>query len=231
MKDLNLLSFLQSLFCGACLSKIEKLEEENAELKEDVEILKRNYQNKLKEYNEIVQILSSDKLELLQQIQNLTALLSSRIELPDISEYVASPVTYEPFEDPIDIPLGIIADEFYYTFTLDQWKDILTEVQETTKEVLKQWKPNISDCDDFALVLNGFSVAAFVLTGLDKQGALLFARSQSHAYNIFVAYDDAFVPYIYEPQNNKIIGKLSDVDYEPYITTKGWLLGAELPPF
>ena len=61
----------------------------------------------------------------------------------------------------------------------------------------------------------------------------MFARSDTHAYNLFVAYDavDGFVAYVYEPQNNAIIGKLDEVDYEPYVTTKGWLLGAELPPF
>lgn len=179
----------------------------------------------------MVQACTSDKLELLQQIRDLTSLLSSRVELPDISNYVASPVTYEAFNEPLPIPLGIIADEYYYTFTLDQWKDILTEIQETTEDVLKRWRPNISDCDDWALVLNGFSVTAFVKAGLDKQGALLFARSRTHAYNIFIAYDDGFTPYVYEPQSNTVKGKLSEVDYEPYVTTKGWLLGAELPPF
>ena len=84
----------------------------------------------------------------------------------------------------------------------------------------------------FATVLRRFSLAFALALRLDKQGALLFARSRSHAYNVFVAYDeDGFTPYVYEPQNNQVKGKLSEVDYEPYVTIKGWLLGAELPPF
>lgn len=229
---LSLLAFFESIFCGSKVAEVNRLKEENMGLREDKEILKRNYLNKVEEYNDMVQACTGDKLELLQQVRDLTSLLSSRVELPDISGYVASPVTYEAFNEPLPIPLGIIADEYYYTFTLPQWRDILTEVQRTTKDVLEQWKPNISDCDDFALVLNGFAVTAFVKAGLDYQGALLFARSRSHAYNVFVAYgDDGFTAYVYEPQNNRVVGKLVEVDYEPYVTIKGWLLGAELPPF
>lgn len=226
------MSFFENLFCGAKINEINRLKTKVTQLTEDKEVLTRNYLNKLTEYNDVVQACTSDKLELLQQVRDLTALLSSRIELPDISEYVSSPVVYEPFNESLPIPLGIIADEYYYAFTLQQWKDILTEIQDTTKEVLTNWKPDISDCDDWALVLNGFSVTAFVKARLSKQGALLFARSQSHAYNVFVAYTgDGFTPYVYEPQTNRVVGKLVETNFEPYVTIKGWLLGAELPPF
>lgn len=226
------MSFLEKMFCGNKIAEIERLKERVSQLNADKEILTRNYFNKIQEYNDMVQLFTTDKLELLQQIRNLNSILASSIILPDISNDVASPVEYNAFDNPINIPLGIIADETYYAFTLNQWKDALTKIQAVVKKTLKKWKPDISDCDDWALVLNGFAVTAFVKANLDHQGALLFARSRTHAYNIFVAVESTgFVPYIYEPQNNSVVGKLDEVDYEPYVTIKGWLLGSELPPF
>lgn len=229
---MDLLSFFESFFCASKIAKINQLEERVKNLENDLRIMNKNYADLMEEHTEMIQNMTLDKLELLQQVKDLNALLASSVIIPDISSFVNYPTAFNAFDNEIGIPLGIIADETYYAFSLEQWKKILTPIQIVVKNTLKKWNPDISDCDDWALVLNGFVVTAFVKTGLTHQGALLFARSRTHAYNVFIAYDDSvFTPYIYEPQNNTVIGKLSEVDYEPYVTIKGWLLGAELPPF
>ena len=223
---MSLLSFFESLFCGECKEKVE-------DLTEDKRILTRNYQNLNDEYLHLAQSTTEDILVLHEQIQTLNNLLSTSIPIPDISSHIDSPKMFAPYQTPIGIPMGLIADEFYYTFTLPQWIEILTLIQKEVEEhaLINGWVTDISDCDDFAVVLNGHAVTTFVHSGLDKQGCLLYVRSKTHAYNVFVAHDgDEFTPYVYEPQTNKVVGKLSEVNWEPYVTTEGWLLGAELPP-
>lgn len=225
------MELLESLFCSKCHSKLLNLEAENHELTEEKIILTRNYQNLLKEKNELVATLTAETLELYQQIQDLQALIASSTPIPDISEYIDSPKLFKPFVTPIDLPIGLIADEYYYTWTLEQWKNILDKVQKIVRaNALKNgWVTDISDCDDFASVMTGHLITTFVHSGVDKQGAFLYVRSQSHAYNVFIAYEgEEFIPYVYEPQTDKVVGKLSEVNWEPYVTIKGWYLGTEV---
>lgn len=213
------------------LDKVDSLKEKLDECTEAREILTRNYLGLNEKYLEIVGTMTSETLELYQQIQDLQNLIAKSIPIPDISEHISDPVVLKPFDENIGLTLGMIADVAYNTWTVDQWTNILTEVQDNveTHALDQGWVKNISDCDDFALVLNGHAVTTFLHAGLDKQGALLFARSRGHAYNLFVAHSgDDFIPYVYEPQNNKIVGKLDEVDAEPYVTIKGWYLGADV---
>ncbi len=222
---------LSSLFCSKYQNKVRDLEAENTVLREDKRVLKRNYSNLLEEKQELVAALTAETLDLYQQLQDLQAVIASSMPIPDISIHLDNPILFKPFNEDIGIPLGLIGDAEYYTWTLEQWRQMLSPVQDVVREhALKNgWVTEISDCENFAVVMSGILMTSFLHSGLDKQGAFLLTRSRSHAYNVFVARDgDVFTPYVYEPQSDKVVGKLDMVDWEPYVTIKGWYLGTAI---
>jgi len=150
-------------------------------------------------------------------VGNLTVPLASGFTKPENAK------TYYPFMDVVlDKYASSIADAEYLSFPKQQWVNLLTPIQRIVKETLGEWTTNISDCDDFALVMNSYVAVSFIKGGFSKQGAFLTLWSKTHAYNGFV--DSTEVIWVYEPQNNKIVGKLTDTK-APYDTEKVWVPG------
>ena len=143
--------------------------------------------------------------------------------MPDLSEFKDKTRKIDPRKViwPI-VPNSTFADLFYYTLPLDDWKKVLTKIQQTFKAV---WTYEIFDCDDFALLTSAMLTYAWyksVATVLSLQLAFGIAWSKTHAYNVFI--DNNRKVWIYEPQTNEIIGELGKTS-APYDTIEIWFMG------
>lgn len=110
-----------------------------------------------------------------------------------------------------------VADLSYYCFPKTQWETLLSALHPFLKDLIGGWSANISDCDDFALIMNAFVAFSFIKAGYDLQGAFFIAWSPTHAYNIFV--DSAKNVWVYEPQTDRVMGRIGNVS-TPYDTKK-----------
>jgi len=198
--------WLRSLLCPdvvKLLEKIEQLEFEYAELIRNYETLE-------------------DKVSIL--IDSIAANLT----VPPCTEftYIDDAETYYPFGDVVlKLYQTAIADASYYSFPKEQWIALLSIIQPIIKKIIGKWTTDIADCDDFALVMNSYVAISFIKAGYPKQGAFFTLWSPSHAYNGF--RDNGGNIWIYEPQNDKVIGKLGQT-VSPYDTKKVWAPGVEL---
>lgn len=206
-----MLNWLQEYFAEKCHRKFEQAI--------------KSYQRCLQEKNVIVVACGSDKLYLVKRVQELTNALAAAFYIPPIDSHIQEPAPV--LIQPRIIP-GIkcygdvkIADASYYALSKNQWKKVLGPIQDEVSEAFS-YKAEVSDCDDFALVMNGFVVAAFAATDLDHQGAFGIAWSNSHAYNFFVVSDNETL--VYEPQTGKIIGEIRQCTGK-FDTKKLWIPG------
>lgn len=202
---MTFLDFFRSLFCPDKLILLRCIEE-----------LECNYGELIKHLN-----LAETRATALAQalVKNLIVPPANTFTKP------ADAKRYYPFLDvSLDKYASSIADAEYYSFPKHQWIELLKPINRTVRETLGEWVINIKDCDDFALVMNGYVAISFIKGGFDKQGAFMTLWSKSHAYNGFV--DSLGIIWVYEPQNNKIIGKLTDVP-TPYDTEKVWIPGSK----
>ena len=219
------MSWIQRLFCGERSNQAESLKAENEKLRNDVTILSKNYVSCLLDKSQIITNYNEEKQYLTLRVLELSQMLAKSITLPEL-------VLLEPYEiiepdamsELYDYDM-IRADLKYYAFPKETWITILSQTQAEVEKCLKSWVSNISDCDDWALVMNAFLVSALKNTGLKYQGAFTIAWSNSHAYNLYV--DDSKQIWIYEPQNNTTVGLLSE-GINPYNTKKIWFIGERI---
>ena len=159
------------------------------------------------------------------RIATLTEALANAITLPDISPYIEPKTSCEPYQ--VIEPYGkydiLCADYRYYALALEKWSEILSLVQPQVKAVLKAWVEEISDCDDWALLMASFVASAFacVQPKLGLQGAFCVIWSNSHAYNGYITTGGKVM--IYEPQNGDTIGELGQT-VEQYDSRYIWFL-------
>ena len=216
------MSWIQRLFCGELANQLEFLTKENEKLNERVNILSKNYVSCLSDKSQIILNCSKDKQYLTLRILELTQILAKSIILPELV-LTESYVTVEPDAMPELYDYDMVrADLIYYAFPKDVWLTILSQIQPVVKKCLKNWVSSISDCDDFALVMNAFLAVALKDAGLKYQGAFTIAWSNSHAYNLYV--DESKQIWVYEPQNDTTVGLLGD-GVKPYDTQKIWFIG------
>lgn len=163
--------------------------------------------------------LEKDNDYYLSKIKILEELVSRSIEIPIMS--ITKTEEFKPYEDVKLKVLDLVcADLVYYKLPYKNWKEILTEVYERYQKV-HSYKPEVWDCDDFALLFAGLIAYTTKQSGLDKQIAFAIAWSSTHAFNIFVTSDKGI--QVYEPQSNNIIGELGKID-EPYIMKMVWFM-------
>jgi hypothetical protein len=164
------------------------------------------------EYQEHVSQLNEEVHRLRNVEIMLEAALAKSVVVPDISEYIDEDnlqvVTPHSEPDYIDYEL-YYADLAYYVFPYDTWIQILSHVHVEIEKVLISWVKDISDCDNFAFSTADVVSLAFKKLNMNKQGAfpIIWSWAGGHAYNGFVTESDT---YIYEPQNNTVIGKLGE---------------------
>ena len=118
-----------------------------------------------------------------------------------------------------------IADMYYYAFPKQQWINLLTPIQRMVNTLIGGWVEEISDCDDYALIMSAYIALSFIKANYTYQGAFMILWSRSHAYNGFIDSDGNI--WVYEPQNDRIMGKLGETPV-PYDTKKVWMLSEEV---
>lgn len=114
-----------------------------------------------------------------------------------------------------------VADLEYCSFSLDEWKIILSDIFNELKPK-ETYKSQVFDCDDFALVFSGVLAYSVFKSGFTEQPAFAIAWSNSHAYNLFIDNNNAI--YIYEPQNNSIMIFDEAMMNDTYKIRKVWFM-------
>ena len=164
------------------------------------------------------------------RMRTLENALNDTIILPEI-ELTEDDLTPYRFKDwPFSTYDTKVADAEYYLLPYDKWLEILTPIQKEVKKAVGSWKPNISDCDDFAYIMGASVTLFFINAQINRQGAFMvvwdITGEQRHAYNAFM--DNTQTVWIYEPQNGSIIGKLGETT-GAYETNWIWYLGGTPP--
>ena len=157
---------------------------------------------------------------LTERIQTMSASLSRSIQPVDIVARRTQKVN--PTRLISKVNDVVIADNFYLAIDKDSWIKNLENVYNELNNKLK-YTPNIFDCDDFALVFASTVTYSAFRSMYKIQIAFGIAWSDVHAYNVFIC-DDGKV-YIYEPQNNNVVGLLDSDLAEMYKTKKIWFMG------
>ena len=114
-----------------------------------------------------------------------------------------------------------VADLEYCSFSLDEWKIILTDIFNELKPK-ETYKSRIFDCDDFALVFAGVLAFSAFKSGFTEQPAFAITWSQKHAYNLFITNDNEI--YIFEPQTGNIMTWDVANTQDMYKTSKVWFM-------
>ena len=184
-------------------NQINTLQQQNNELAQKLQQLQQKYDEDTQYYEE--------------RIKTLTEQLMKSIEMPDLSSYKSKAKLINP-RDYIKIPNSAFADYFYLALPLNDWKEVLTKIQNTFKAT---WTEEVFDCDDFALLFSAMLTYSCYKSNFKNQLALGICWSYTHAYNCFIDSDGKV--WIYEPQNNTVIGELGKTP-APYNTIEVWFM-------
>ena len=198
---MGIIDFLRSLLCPDAVTLTKKVDELNT-LNQELEIRVAMLTNALEDSFVVV---SADDCVDVDDATEIHPYSSSVLKKYDLT----------------------VADFSYYCFPKTQWEKLLSEIQPFLTSLIGEWTENVADCDDFSLIMNAFVAASFIRGGCDLQGAFFIAHSQTHAYNVFV--DDTKKVWVYEPQNNKVVGLIGNTS-KPYDTKKILCVGTSLRP-
>ncbi len=146
-----------------------------------------------------------------------TRILARSLVIPDLHLEEQEKTLWNPWQDEdIQTYHRHLADYYYYTFPYEEWKKLLTEIYNVSvKPAQIKWKKELSDCDNMAESMHYAMQLAARRTDFEHNVAIGIAWSGTHAYNIFV--DNDGVKWVYEPQNNKIKGRLGETK-DPFDT-------------
>ena len=203
-----IIEWFRKIFCKDLIQEISDANKTIEKLEQQLTELQKKYDEDCKYYED--------------RINTLTQQLLKSIEMPDLSEFVSKVKLIEPRSLIWNVvPNSTFADWNYYTLPLDDWKKVLTKIQQTFKAV---WTQEIFDCDDFALLTSAMLTYAWyksIGNILNNQLAFGIAWSKTHAYNVFIDNDRKV--WIYEPQSNIILGELGKTQ-APYDTIEIWFM-------
>jgi len=165
-----------------------------------------------------------DKIYYAKRIERLLKVLEKSVVLPDTEKFVNDIKEINPWKaiKKIGRYNMVTADKTYYVLPLNSWIRILSSIQSEVEKLLPKWRTDVSDCDDYALLMASFVAAAFAKPSYDKQVAFAITWSSSHAYNSFITSEGTWE--IYEPQSNVIVGRLGETT-GIYKTKKIWFMG------
>jgi len=165
-----------------------------------------------------------DKIYYAKRIERLLKVLEKSVVLPDTEKFVNDIKEINPWKaiKKIGRYNMVTADKTYYVLPLNSWIRILSSIQSEVEKLLPKWRTDVSDCDDYALLMASFVAAAFAKPYYDKQVAFAITWSSSHAYNSFITSEGTWE--IYEPQSNVIVGRLGETT-GIYKTKKIWFMG------
>ena len=224
---MGILSWLYNLVYGAKDKEITVLKTQIVSLESDKTVLRGQLQdaNVSLDYYKFQLFEAEKQVALLEaEVCTLKDWLREAIQIPDISSLINTETMGKV--DPYDVKIleGYYlsaADPLYHTFPKESWLLILDLAYKEVKEALKRWKKNISDCDNWAYTMGDVVSLAFASAGLSYQGFFMIGWSTTHAYNVFLDADGE--AWVYEPQNNTVIGKLGETS-SPHDTRLLWIL-------
>ena len=166
-----------------------------------------------------------DKKYYAKRAETLTKALAKSVTLPDPPVAIGKMNEVDPwkFVKKIGNYDILTADKIYYTLPLNTWIRFLSDIQTQVERALPKWRTDISDCDDYALLMASFVAAAFAKNPyFDHQIAFAISWSHNHAFNSFITTEGTWE--IYEPQSNAIVGRLGKTT-GIYKTEKIWFMG------
>ena len=156
---------------------------------------------------------------LANRVQTLSELLARSIEPVDIT--VEKTQKVNPVKIINSVNDIVIADVTYLAMDYDSWQNNLDRIYSGLHNKLEYF-PNIFDCDDFALIMAS-TVAYSAFRSMYKiQLAFGIAWSNTHAYNVFICNNGR--TYIYEPQDNSVVGPFGSDLGKMYKTRKIWFM-------
>lgn len=152
------------------------------------------------------------------RIKKLDSMVNKAVKIIDMKKWKAVRKV-----DPRDYLMGVVkrysqADQVYNVYDQEHWKEILTEIGNTFQAT---WTEEIFDCDDFSLLFAGLLAYSSYRAKLPVQPALAIAWSKTHAFNVFI--DKNGLGWVYEPQNNTVIGRLGKTTGK-YFVTELWFM-------
>lgn len=172
-----------------------------------------------KKLKELEMKLKEDTEYYEERIKTLEKLLLEKTKLPNLSYLSGKVIEVNP-RDLISISKYAQADFLYYALDYNDWIKVLTEISKTFD---RTWKKEVHDCDDIALVFNAMLVEAVYKSKFKRTFALGIAWSSTHAFNIIITKTNDI--FIYEPQTNRIIGKMNEITNSTYKVKEVWFIG------
>jgi hypothetical protein len=222
---MSLSSFLFRLFCGGCLDSVESLSRVLEGCRDRLAGLQEDYDDLVEQHWSLLRDVDG----LNDELSSLRDTLAGAIVLPDVSEWTSGGVEFDPWSHEWAPWPDNIADERYLVFPYEDWTEVLRRVQPNVRVMLRRrdelfgkWRSEVSDCDNFASTMSALVAGAFAKAGLSMQGAFMRARSESHAYNLFM--DTEKVLWVYEPQSGETVCRVDEADEERYETYRFWFM-------
>ena len=210
-----------------CESKLAKCLEERDALKSQLAAATRANEKFLKQIEALkkeVEELRQDCIYFEERVKQLSSALAKSVQIPDISDLVVERKAVRPWalKELTEKYQVVVADAEYYALPKDAWEQLLDRIEPERLKLIKTWRREISDCDDWAIIMHALVTAAFIKAKLDKQGAFMIVWSNTHAYNAYMDIEENV--WIYEPQSGKTVGKLGETD-KPYDSRWLWFPG------
>lgn len=155
--------------------------------------------------------LSETKLKLAEAVAH-------HIKTPRFKSYTGSAELYDVFNDP-DRPSVIrgVYDREYLCFTEKDWMGILKTMYSCIRDAKLKYKAEGFDCENFAEVSVYLSAIGGDKAGFSREPCFGWARSRSHAFNIYRINDGRWM--IWEPQTGETKGLLGECG-EPWVVTE-----------
>ena len=113
------------------------------------------------------------------------------------------------------------ADAHYMAYDDRTWQLVMNDVFTIISDRF-DYKTNVCDCDDFALLASAILVNSAIHNNLDCQPACAIAWSRTHAFNCLLTDDSTLL--VVEPQTCQIIGEVDDISDQAYAVKKLWFM-------
>jgi len=221
-------TFLEQIFAPRLVERIDLLWDLDFKTTKVIQRLNTIIEEKtetIEDQQNIIDVyLNQDLPKLQQDIKRYKELWSAAITVPDIRPHVINHKVYDPWTDGTgyeDYRFEKLADNEYYTYTQENWDNILAEVHPTVEKQLPAYIEEIADCDEFADAMRLAVKLAFIEAGKQRPPAFggclgRTVSGGSHAFCFYVLKTKQII--IYEPQSGETIGELGTLSkpYDPY---------------
>jgi len=150
------------------------------------------------------------------------------VTIPDVSDLIKLEDLLEVDPYSILYNLGysdvVVADIKYLSVPKKKWKKLLLRIYDSIRP-LEEYIPELFDCDDYATIFSSLVILTFYTNFKWAKHQLAFgiAWSNIHAFNLFIDNEERV--WVYEPQNNRIVGEIHEVKEGIYKVKKVWFMG------